>query len=613
MKIRYWIVISVLIWNVVVIITLLAASPKNIDNQNNSAIINLLSGKCMDPEGINAEHGTRVQLNDCDASSDQNWEIDNNNYLIHTASGKCLDVPGASGSANSAKLQLWDCEWDYQDTDQRWSLTSDGYLQNLFSGKCADIPGVSGTESGSYIQLWDCEFDNSSETDQRWSFNAAAQTSFGFNQSGFAGYQSSDEENYSNQNADEAQNSQNDDDWDDDGIAETEENWVANTFTPQYYLHVDEPAKVIRYAYQVSPQFLLDGIQQNGVILTVVALYEDDWAYPNIGSFLGWKTPAFQYEWHKGDAEAIEIWLERIYGPCGVHPPDWSEQFNDPGGSARCYILRRLVIHRHEHAWIYEIPAPAGIMPVQFDQMSAANVSVPGSRHAQIYVSKGKHGAYIDPFWECAQTTYQGTYSIEDWIGILETHEYCTSAYDSINAGKSILPVFDTSFNVGEANRPLLSSVDNHPSLGVFHGLDLWSTSLFCGVGVEYVTESCTSGLRTKWCGGGGSTYCQYQAEYSRQYTESELPENSLDITESDLCMQYDTDRFGSDYMSFQMTLADPNQCATACVADGDCVSYAYVPPGMQAEKAICYLKNSAPDPYYMQGVVSGLRSACLE
>ncbi len=32
-----------------------------------------------------------------------------------------------------------------------------------------------------------------------------------------------------NQNADEAQNSQNDDDWDDDGIAETEENWVANT------------------------------------------------------------------------------------------------------------------------------------------------------------------------------------------------------------------------------------------------------------------------------------------------------------------------------------------------------------------------------------------------
>ncbi|NMB93133.1 MAG: hypothetical protein GYA26_02845 [Flexilinea flocculi] len=136
---------------------------------------------------------------------------------------------------------------------------------------------------------------------------------------------------------------------------------------------------------------------------------------------------------------------------------------------------------------------------------------------------------------------------------------------------------------------------------------------MFCGVGVEYVTESCTSGLRTKWCGGGGSTYCQYQAEYSRQYTESELPENSLDITESDLCMQYDTDRFGSDYMSFQMTLADPNQCATACVADGDCVSYAYVPPGMQAEKAICYLKNSAPDPYYMQGVVSGLRSACLE
>jgi hypothetical protein len=129
MKIRYWIVISVLIWNVVVIITLLAASPKNIDSQNNSAIINLLSGKCMDPEGINAENGTLVQLNDCDASSDQNWEIDNNNYLIHTASGKCLDVPGASGSANSAKLQLWDCEWDYQDTDQRWSLTSDGFYR----------------------------------------------------------------------------------------------------------------------------------------------------------------------------------------------------------------------------------------------------------------------------------------------------------------------------------------------------------------------------------------------------------------------------------------------------------------------------------------------------
>jgi protocatechuate 3,4-dioxygenase beta subunit len=103
----------------------------------------------------------------------------NGMFIRNILSGKCIDVAGAPGSANGAKLQLWDCETSGRNrdngspTDQQWALTSDGFIRNALSGKCIDVAGAPGNANGAKLQLWDCEtsgrnLDNGSPTDQRW-------------------------------------------------------------------------------------------------------------------------------------------------------------------------------------------------------------------------------------------------------------------------------------------------------------------------------------------------------------------------------------------------------------------------------------------------------------
>src|SRR5688572_21402936 len=62
-------------------------------------------------------------------------------FIVNTLSGKCIDVDGIPGTSNAAKLQLFDCEFSGRDpfqgrtTDQRWELTSGGFIRNALSGK----------------------------------------------------------------------------------------------------------------------------------------------------------------------------------------------------------------------------------------------------------------------------------------------------------------------------------------------------------------------------------------------------------------------------------------------------------------------------------------------
>ena len=302
------------------------------------------------------------------------------------------------------------------------------------------------------------------------------------------------------------------DDLDGDKISQAEENWLANTFTPIYYLDVDEPETNFGFAYQVSRKTLPDGINQEGVILTIVALYRLDTAFPVLLPVMGSGIPAIPVPWHNGDAEAVELWLTRWEGSCGNEA--FSETYQDPNGSARCYILKRMVIHRHESAYIYEIPAPPGVFPVTFDTSAEENHSTPGNRHPWLNISKGKHAAYIDAFWECDKSYYQGNYNLEDFIGLIKTKEYCSGAYDSTQAGKAIFPYFDPSQNVGEIDAKLFTEMQYHPVLSYFYGEDIWSTDHFCG---GIVTGgSCSGAMMGKWCGGGSDSYCAEEDDYER-------------------------------------------------------------------------------------------------
>ncbi|NEU72558.1 ricin-type beta-trefoil lectin domain protein [Hassallia byssoidea VB512170] len=151
-------------------------------------ISNLSSGKCIDVAGApGSANGARLLLWDCERSgrnrdngspTDHIWVIENG-LIVNKLSGKCIDVAGAPGSTNGAPLQLWDCERSGRNrdngstTDQRWVVTSQGFIRNRLSGKCIDVAGAPGSTNGAQLQLWDCELsgrnrDNASITDQRW-------------------------------------------------------------------------------------------------------------------------------------------------------------------------------------------------------------------------------------------------------------------------------------------------------------------------------------------------------------------------------------------------------------------------------------------------------------
>ncbi|MBD2124886.1 RICIN domain-containing protein, partial [Microcoleus sp. ZQ-A2] len=86
---------------------------------------------------------------------------------------------GAPGRAIGTPLQLWDCETSGRNlengslTDQRWTFIKDGFIRNNLSEKCIDVAGTPGSANSAPLQLWDCEtsgrnLENGSLTDQRW-------------------------------------------------------------------------------------------------------------------------------------------------------------------------------------------------------------------------------------------------------------------------------------------------------------------------------------------------------------------------------------------------------------------------------------------------------------
>ena len=81
-----------------------------------------------------------------------------------------------------------------------------------------------------------------------------------------------------------------------------------------------------------------------------------------------------------------------------------------------------------------------------------------------------------------------------------------------------------------------------------------------------------------------------------------------LTMPQGSAVMEYETNRGGKDYKSFELNQANPAQCLTACDKDQTCKAWTYVKPGVQGTKARCWLKNDIPEARLDSCCVSGVK-----
>jgi hypothetical protein len=72
--------------------------------------------------------------------------------------------------------------------------------------------------------------------------------------------------------------------------------------------------------------------------------------------------------------------------------------------------------------------------------------------------------------------------------------------------------------------------------------------------------------------------------------------------------MESNTNRRGQDYRNFDLAQPRPELCQSECAADGKCKAYTYVKPGLQGQKARCWLKTGVPNPQADSCCVSGVK-----
>ncbi len=78
--------------------------------------------------------------------------------------------------------------------------------------------------------------------------------------------------------------------------------------------------------------------------------------------------------------------------------------------------------------------------------------------------------------------------------------------------------------------------------------------------------------------------------------------------TASAQAKEFDIDRPGMDYESFDLSSPDPNLCERACKEDPQkCKAWTYVKPGVQGPKARCWLKSGIPQAVKNTSCISGI------
>ncbi len=73
--------------------------------------------------------------------------------------------------------------------------------------------------------------------------------------------------------------------------------------------------------------------------------------------------------------------------------------------------------------------------------------------------------------------------------------------------------------------------------------------------------------------------------------------------------LEENTNRPGSDYRDFDLSVPNPELCRMECDGDPKCKAFTYVKPDMQGSSARCWLKDEVPDPVPGDCCVSGVKS----
>lgn len=81
---------------------------------------------------------------------------------------------------------------------------------------------------------------------------------------------------------------------------------------------------------------------------------------------------------------------------------------------------------------------------------------------------------------------------------------------------------------------------------------------------------------------------------------------------QSNFSVEYDVDRGGSDYRSFDLVRPSHELCRDACAGDANCKAYTYTKPYQNAP-ARCFLKNAVPNPVpYRSCCISGVKNTAF-
>jgi len=72
--------------------------------------------------------------------------------------------------------------------------------------------------------------------------------------------------------------------------------------------------------------------------------------------------------------------------------------------------------------------------------------------------------------------------------------------------------------------------------------------------------------------------------------------------------LEWNVDRPGGDYRSFDLPAPSPGECQAACMNEAPCVAFTYVNPGVQGPNARCLLKSAVPAPVAQTCCVSGTK-----
>lgn len=116
-------------------------------------------GKCLDVHAPDRRNnGARVQVWDCNGEDQQTWIRRGKAYM--TKDGKCLDVHAPDQNLNGARVQIWECNGSPQ---QQWTSGSGTSIRSA-AGKCLDVHRFDQNANGGKVQVWDCN----GELQQQW-------------------------------------------------------------------------------------------------------------------------------------------------------------------------------------------------------------------------------------------------------------------------------------------------------------------------------------------------------------------------------------------------------------------------------------------------------------